>query len=232
MAMRPFAKLLYNWNKTMQSKSKSNPKQTQNRTKLFCFGFVSALHACETKRWNQTKVAYLSIIVLTSPSNTAVSSTLCHLWQDDYEDVLCKIAMATAFVAVTASCEFINTKMWKRRTMWVRPVFQKRSELARTLCWWPNFAKSILANIMAFLASALLYNNKLLFQSAGSFPYRLIKSSIWSFVNLLCAILHKHSGMNWHSFITDVIVVCVCGCRWLAETSETVLGFAYFSTCE
>ena len=45
------------------------------------------------------------------------------------EDLLCEIVMAAAIVAVTASCEFINTKKQKRRTMWVRPTFQRRSEL-------------------------------------------------------------------------------------------------------
>ena len=32
--------------------------------------------------------------------------------------------------------------------------------------------------------------------------------------------------------INYVIVGGVCGRLWLAETTETVLGFAYFSTCE
>jgi len=43
-------------------------KQTQNKTKLFCFGFDSVLRTCETKCWNKMKV-YLSIKVLTSDSN-------------------------------------------------------------------------------------------------------------------------------------------------------------------
>jgi len=43
----------------------NNPKQFQNKTKTICFGLVSALRTCETKRWNKTKVgvAYLSIKV-------------------------------------------------------------------------------------------------------------------------------------------------------------------------
>ena len=51
--------------------------------------------------------------------------------QDDDEDVLCEIAMAAAVVTVTASCEFINTKKQKCRTVWVRmrPMFQRCSEL-------------------------------------------------------------------------------------------------------
>jgi len=40
----------YNWNKTI-------PKQIQNKTKTICFGFVSALRACETKLWHKTKVS-------------------------------------------------------------------------------------------------------------------------------------------------------------------------------
>ena len=35
-----------------------------------------------------------------------------------------------------------------------------------------------------------------------------------------------------HNVINDVIVSGVCGCWRLAEIAETVLGFAYFSTCE
>jgi len=31
-----------------------------------------------------------------------------------------------------------------------------------------------------------------------------------------------------HNVINDVIVSGVCGRWWLAETTETVLGFAYF----
>jgi len=31
----------------MQNNSKTNPKQTQNKTKAICFGFVSALRTCE-----------------------------------------------------------------------------------------------------------------------------------------------------------------------------------------
>ena len=49
--------------------------------------------------------------------------------QDDDEDVLLQIAMAAAVVAVTASSELINSKKRKRRTMWVRPLFQRRCEL-------------------------------------------------------------------------------------------------------
>ena len=49
--------------------------------------------------------------------------------QDDDEDVLLQIAMAAAVVAVTASSELINSKKRKRRTMWVRPLFQRRCEM-------------------------------------------------------------------------------------------------------
>jgi len=63
----------------------NNAKQIQNKpqknkTKLFCFGFLSALRTCEAKRCNKTEVgvAYLSIKVLTSLSNTPPSSTLRH----------------------------------------------------------------------------------------------------------------------------------------------------------
>jgi len=49
--------------------------------------------------------------------------------QDDDEDVVCEIAMAATVVAVTASCEFINIKKRKYRTMWVRPMFKRGSEL-------------------------------------------------------------------------------------------------------
>ena len=64
----------------------------------------------------------------------------------------------------------------------------------------------------------------------GSLCHRLIKTSIWSSENfkLLFAIL---AVVILHNVINDVIVGSVCGCWWLAKTTETVLGFAYFSTC-
>jgi len=80
-------------------------------------------------------VAYLSINF--APA-TADTSALRHVTssrekmadhQDDDEDVLCEIAMAAAVVAVTASSELIKRNKRKRRTMWVRPMFQKRCEL-------------------------------------------------------------------------------------------------------
>jgi len=41
---------------TETKQRKTIPKQTQNETKTICFGFVSALHTCQTKCWNRTKV--------------------------------------------------------------------------------------------------------------------------------------------------------------------------------
>jgi len=179
---------------TIETKQrKTNPKQTQNKTKLFRFGFVSALRICETKRWNKTKVgvAYLSIKVITSlsNSNTAVSSTLRHMWRH--------------LVGKWRPTKMMM-RMWCVKLLWlqlsslsllvVNSLTLKSENTARcgwdqclkgvlnwvhTICWWPNFVKVILADI-----------------------------------------------------ITDVIVVCVCGRQWLAETSETVLGFVYFSTCK
>ena len=56
----------------------------------------------------------------------------------------------------------------------------------------------------------------------GSLCRRLIKTSIWSSENfkLLFAILYN--------VINDVIIGGVCGRWWLAVTTKTVLGFAYF----
>ena len=65
----------------------------------------------------------------------------------------------------------------------------------------------------------------------GSLCHRLIKTSILSRENfkLLFTIF---AVVILHNVINDVIVGDVCGCWWLAKTTETVLGFAYFSTCE
>jgi len=43
----------YNWNKTTQNNI--IPKQIQNKPKTICFGFVSALRTCETKRWIKSR---------------------------------------------------------------------------------------------------------------------------------------------------------------------------------
>ena len=105
----------------MQNRSKTNPEQNN----FFCFGFVSTLRTCETKKCrNKTEagVACLSIRVLTSLSNTAVSSTLRN--------------MQTAFL--TATHHIYDSRLFLILDTWFNPCLSEHigpHSHSTLVCW-------------------------------------------------------------------------------------------------